>query len=210
MSTILFKHRALTTIAAAAILAVGAGSGAVASNLITSEDIQNHTIQQRDLAPGLKAKVNRKPLAAQAIPGPKGDAGEQGPAGKDGVNGKDGADSTVPGPAGIDGKDGEDGANGVSGYEVRTWDYANVSGGGYATMTCPVGKVALGGGYRWTNEDVAMTKGLSVVESFPGRMDWSTNQPIAGDYRGWVVRPNKPANVNPGALTVYVTCASMN
>ena len=29
------------------------------------------------------------------------------------------------------------------------------------------------------------------------------------DGRGWIVQVNKPSNVNPGAMTVYVTCAAM-
>lgn len=112
------------------------------------------------------------------------------------------------GIAGQDGVDGEDGENGVSGYEVRSWDYALVSGGGIATMTCPVGKVALGGGY-WLKDEGVMTNGTTVVRSMPGRMDWNTNTPIAGDNRGWIVQVNKPNNVNPGQMTVYVTCATM-
>lgn len=112
------------------------------------------------------------------------------------------------GTAGRDGVDGQDGQDGVSGYEVRSYDYAIVSGGGIATMICPAGKVALGGGY-WLKDEGVMTNGTTVVRSMPGRMDWNTNMPIADDDRGWIVQVNKPNNVNPGQMTVYVTCATM-
>ena len=75
-------------------------------------------------------------------------------------------------------------------------------------MTCPVGKVALGGGY-WLKDESAMTAGTTIIRSMPGRMDWNTNTPITGDNRGWIVQPNKPNNINPGQMTVYVTCATM-
>jgi hypothetical protein len=67
----------------------------------------------------------------------------------------------------------------------------------------------LGGGYQWKDEETAMEKGLSVVWSRPGRMNWETNQPQENNNTGWIIRPNKPANVNPGALTVYAICAAV-
>lgn len=188
------QFRSIVVASVATVLASALiGGTAVAGDLIDSGDIQNHTIKQRDLAPGLKAKVNRTATI--------GTAGAMGPAGKDGAQG----------PAGTDGKDGKDGKNGVSGYEIKSWDYTTVSGGGWADMGCTKdsGKVPLGGGYWFKDETVAMEKGLSVVTSMPGRMNWNTNTPDP-TKPGWIVRPNKPANVNPGALTVYVICASMN
>ena len=141
--------------------------------------------------------------------GPQGAPGLQGVPGEDGAPGAPGED----GAPGAPGEDGQNGQDGVSGYEVRSYDYAIVSGGGIATMTCPVGKVALGGGY-WLKDEGVMTNGTTVIRSMPGVMDWTTNSPkttgdLLVDSRGWIVQVNKPANVNPGAMTVYVTCATM-
>lgn len=202
-------------LAVAAVAVLSTGGAAVAGDLIdsndirdgsvSSDDVANKTLKQRDLSPGLKAKVKRL-----AKPGPTGAMGAQGPAGPAGADGSDGARG-LQGPAGPAGSNGSDGKDGVSGYEVRSWDYSLVSGGGWADMGCTKdsGKFPLGGGYNWKDEAVAMERGLSVVTSMPGRMNWSTNTPDA-TKPGWIIRPNKPANVNPGALTVYVICASVN
>lgn len=196
--------RISAVVAGTVTLAVlGGMGGAVAGDLIGSDDIKDNTIEKRDIRKGVVAQFLASTTGQQ---GPQGDKGDTGPAGPTGATG----------PAGTDGEDGDDGANGadgVSGYEVRKWDYALVFGGGIATMTCPVGKIALGGGY-WIKNEAAMTNGTTVVASFPGVMDWTTNTPKATgdplvDSRGWIVQVNKPANVNPGAMTVYVTCATM-
>lgn len=206
-----------------ALVVLGGIGGATAGGLVTSASIKDHTIRGIDIH---EATIDRgdltpalaKAIASHAKPGVKGDTGAtgpqgatgatgpQGPKGDPGTNGTDGKD----GAPGVNGKDGKDGANGVSGYEVRSWDYDTVSGGGIATMTCPVGKIAVGGGYRY-NDDAAMTNGTTVVASYPGVMDWNTNKPkVTGDPlvddRGWIVQANKPQNVNPGAMTVFVVC----
>ena len=212
------KHttsRVSAIVAGAATLALlGGVGGATATGLITGAQIKDQSIRSIDIASGGVGSSEIRngsvypsdlnPSTRTALTGQTGAPGAKGADGTNGVNGKDGTNGTN----GTDGKDGDDGTNGVSGYEVRTWDYDQVSGGGIATMTCPVGKVALGGGY-WFKDDASMTDGLAVVRSMPGRMDWSTNTPIEGDNRGWIVQPNKPENVNPGALTVYVTCANV-
>lgn len=105
----------------------------------------------------------------------------------------------VPGPQG---------GPGLSGYEVNTYDYPNVSGGGIATVACSEGKTALGGGY-WFKDEANLTKGTAVVASFPGRMDWTTNTPKPDRNDGWIVQVNKPENLNPGNLTMYVICATV-
>src|SRR5687768_327495 len=61
------RSRGTVLIAAAAILALGASTGAVAGSLITSSQIKNNTIRSadvkngaikmRDLAPGVRAQV---------------------------------------------------------------------------------------------------------------------------------------------------------
>jgi hypothetical protein len=88
----LTRSRGVVVLAAAAVLAVSAGTGAVAGSLITSADIKDRTIQARDLkkdsVTSLKIKngtIKRKDLskrvAGQLGQGARGPAGPQGPAG---------------------------------------------------------------------------------------------------------------------------------
>ncbi|HYH73125.1 MAG TPA: hypothetical protein VD764_07895 [Nocardioides sp.] len=105
------RSRGTVLIAAAAILALGASTGAVAGSLITSSQIKNNTIRSadvkngaikmRDLAPGVRSQVKVK-----ALPG------------KDGVNGTNG----VNGANGTNGTNGADGADGSVAGVQTTWD----------------------------------------------------------------------------------------
>ena len=86
--------------AAAAVLAVGAGSGAVAGSLITGKDIKDHSIKAKDLDAGsvttnkvkngtlkmkdLSSEVTGK-LGVPGPAGPRGAAGPQGPKGDPGT-----------------------------------------------------------------------------------------------------------------------------
>jgi hypothetical protein len=88
-------------------------------------------------------------------------------------------------------------------------DYQGAGGGGIATVACSSqDKVALGGGY-WFRSDNALTEGWSAVASFPGRMDWSTNEPIPGRKDGWIVQLNAPKDAHPIDMTMYVICANV-
>jgi hypothetical protein len=134
--------------------------------------------------------------------------------GKDGVNGRDGKD----GAQGSQGIPGLNGKNGVSGYEVRTWRYSKddansdmgpgyvgVGSGAIATVACSPGKVAIGGGYRFTSAP-ALADGSGVSASFPGRMDWNTNTVKPNDNSGWIVQVNN--KVNAADMTLYVVCVN--
>jgi hypothetical protein len=203
------------------LVTLGGVGGAVAANSIGSKDIKNNSIRSADVKNGglgmrdfndfTRDRINKAHHRSEA---PTGNAGVEGKRGERGPEGPKG-DTGPQGERGPSGAPGQDGKDGITGYEVRSWDYATVSGGGWADMGCTKdsGKVPLGGGYQWKDEEVAMTKGLSVVVDMPGRMDWDGSEmgtPNTPDpsQPGWIIRPNKPANVNPGALTVYVICAN--
>jgi hypothetical protein len=100
------RSRGVVVLAAAAVLAVSAGSGAVAGSLITGKDIKNRSIEAEDLAGGAvtSAKVEnetlqlkdlstevtdklgvRGPAGAAGAAGAKGDTGPQGPKGDSGT-----------------------------------------------------------------------------------------------------------------------------
>jgi hypothetical protein len=185
-----------------AVLAVTSGAFAANHYLITSsKQIKAGAVSLSDLSPS----------ARKALKGHKGSTGAAGP----------------QGPAGATGAQGPQGPAGVGGYEVRTWRYSKddansdsgpgyvgVGSGAIATVACSPGKVALGGGYRFTSEgdngfnSEALRDGSGVVASFPGRMDWSTNTVKPNNNSGWIVQVND--KVNAADMTLYVICANAN
>jgi hypothetical protein len=196
--------KAITVIAAlVAVLTVTSGAFAAHHYLITSSSqIKDGSVALPDLSAG----------ARKALQGQKGDNGPRGQAG-------------AQGPKGDRGSTGAQGPKGVSGYEVRTWryskdgdnseagsDYPGVGGGAIATVACSPGKVAIGGGYRFTSEhdngfnSQALSDGSGVIASFPGRMDWSTNTVKPNDNSGWIVQVND--KVNAADMTLYVVCVN--
>src|SRR6478672_4979690 len=93
------RSRGLVVLAAAAVLAVSAGSGAVAGAMITGKDIKDKSIEARDLGRGsvtttkvknrtlklkdLSSEVSDK-LGVKGPAGPKGEKGDTGPQGPKG------------------------------------------------------------------------------------------------------------------------------
>jgi hypothetical protein len=193
------------------VLAVTSGAFAAKRYLITSSSqIKAGAVSLSDLSPAARK-------ALRSVNGNGGAAGPQGPQGTAGQQGPQGN----AGPGGALGKDGKDG---VSGYEVRTWRYSKddtntdagpgypgVGSGAIATVACSPGKVALGGGYRFTDNGFnspAVSDGSGVVSSFPGRMDWSTNTVKPNDNSGWIVQVNN--KVSAADMTLYVICVNAN
>ena len=192
----------------AAVLAVTSGAFAANHYLVTSSSqIKNGTIAASDLS-----SAARKALKGQQ--GWKGDTGATGAQGPQG-------------PKGDPGAQGPHGPAGVSGYEVKTWRYSKddansdmgpgyvgVGSGAIATVACSPGKVALGGGYRFTSagdngfSSPAISDGSGVVASFPGRMDWDTNTVKPNNNTGWIVQVNN--KVNLADMTMYVICVNAN
>ncbi len=189
-------------------------TGAFAANkMLTGANIKNGSIGVVDLSKSAKA-------ALKGQPGEKGATGDKGETGATGLQGPAGA-AGATGAAGAQGPKGQDG---VSGYEVRTWRYSKdasntdmgagyvgVGSGAIATVACSPGKVAIGGGYRFTGgsdgfNSPALSDGSGVVASFPGRMDWDTNTVKPNDNSGWIVQVNR--NVNAADMTLYVVCAN--
>jgi hypothetical protein len=196
------------------VLAITSGAFAAQHYLITSSSqIKDGTVRLADLAPGARKGLHGNP-------GAKGDLGPAGPQGPKGNAGPQG-------PKGNAGPQGPKGSDGVSGYEVRTWRYSKddansdagpgyvgVGSGAIATVACSPGKVALGGGYRFTSEDEtgfnsqALRDGSGVIASFPGRMDWNTNTVKPNNNTGWIVQVND--KVNAADMTLYVICVNAN
>jgi Collagen triple helix repeat (20 copies) len=213
------------------VLAVTSGAFAAKRYLITSSSqIKAGAVSLSDLSPAAR-KALSSVNGNSGVAGPQGTAGPQGNAGPAGAPGKDGKDgSATPGPQGPKGDRGATGAQGphgsagISGYEVRTWRYSKddtntdagpgypgVGSGAIATVACSSGKVAIGGGYRFTDNGFnspAVSDGSGVVSSFPGRMDWSTNTVKPNDNSGWIVQVNN--KVSAADMTLYVICVNAN
>ncbi len=201
----------ITALVAVLIVGVVVASSAVAAHkyMVTSSD---------QIKPGTIRLANLASSARAALTGAKGNTGATGARGATGATGAAGA-------TGATGAQGPQGRDGVSGYEVRTWRYSKddnnsdmgpgyvgVGGGAIATVACSTGKVAIGGGYRFTSEDAtgfnpaALSDGSGVVASFPGRMDWNTNTVKPNDNSGWIVQVND--KVNLADMTLYVVCVN--
>ncbi len=139
-----------------AMLAVTSGAFAAHHYLITSSNqIKDGVVSLSDLSPAARQALQGQKRSTAA-------AGPQGPAGATGARGPQGP----AGATGANGARGPQGQAGVTGYEVHTWRYSKddansdmgpgyggVGGGAIATVACSPGKVALGGGYRFTSAD---------------------------------------------------------
>jgi hypothetical protein len=117
---------------------------------LTSQDVRDQSLLAQDFKQGQLPAGPQGPRGDTGAPGPKGDPGEPGAPGTKGD----------PGATGPPGPQGEGGVPGVSGYEQITVDRQtdpNVSIFTSATATCPIGKVAVGGGGEILNPTQAGT-----------------------------------------------------
>ena len=141
------KHqltRALPAAAIAAVIALSASTGAVASALITGADVKNGTLTSADLKnDGVKGKDIRDgsltsgDLSAAALSALKGAQGPAGPAGP-------------AGPTGATGPMGATGTPGVSALQFVTAAESVAPGAnGIAAVSCPDGKRVLGVAADW-------------------------------------------------------------
>lgn len=169
-------------------LALSVG-GATAGSLITGKDIKDGSIQKRDLGAGVQKGLQstQGPRGNQGVQGPKGDVGAQGPAGAKG----------------------DQGVSGLTGAVYRVADYG--TGGGRATVACADTEAeskqytAIAGGAQSDDSTGATTATQPITSSFPGRMDWSTNQPKPDRLDGWIV--NFGAGGQPvDVLRVWALC----
>ena len=216
-----------------AVLAVTSGGFAAVNHYVitSSTQIKNGSVAISDLSSSArKALQGQKgetgPAGPQGLTGAQGPTGDRGAAGAQGPMGDTG-EAGPQGPQGPAGAQGPQGHPGVSGYEVRTYRYSRddnntdtdpgyvgVGSGAIATVACSPGKVAIGGGYRFTSagdngfNSQAIADGSGVVASFPGRMNWDTNTVKPNDNSGWIVQVNN--KVNAADMTLYVVCVNAN
>jgi hypothetical protein len=179
-----FLRSGLGLVLAFALGVVLATAGtATAARLITGKEIKNGTIPGKDLSRKVRAKLAT--VTAAGVPGPQGPKGDAG-------------------AAGADGADGAPGTNGVSGYEMVSQDTVFPAGTTFtfqgASVTCPAGKVPLGGGVEFRSPTTTITSSTSLIHA-------SAPTP---NGKGWLVS----FQTNVGGLTgidrvrVYVSCMS--
>lgn len=132
----------MTVTLVAAIVALSAGSGAVAGSMITGKQIKNGTVTSQDLKNGTVRPVDLSGAAKRTMTGPAGPEGAPGEAGPVGPTGPQG----VPGPVGMTGPAGPPGSPGLSEVEIVSGSEEGVAAGGYSTINlfCPSGKKVVG------------------------------------------------------------------
>ena len=210
------NSRVTAVVGGATILGLLAAGGASAHGYgasIGSEDIRNESVYSQDIKNGqvrtgeirdghvflVDLAQEVKDQLGQGEPGvqgPKGDTGQVGPTGPTG-------DAGPEGPKGEQGEPGAPGADSLADYQVFT-SVQDFGPGGIGGAWCGApdantedqGWVAVGGGATFSTDDV--NKGVAVVSSWP-----NTEDPL---NPGWSVQVNKPANVDPGEVTLYAVC----
>jgi hypothetical protein len=188
--------KSLTLIAALiAVLAITSGGFAAKQYMITSsKQIKKGAVSLSDLS-----RYARKMLHGEdGVTGPAGPAGDVGPQGPKGDTGAAGAQ----GPKGDTGATGDSYLEGAY-YSVASYDVGDTNGGALATAACKAQTdTAISGGV--STDDY--TKTVPVGQSFPGRMDWSTNTPKPGRLDGWIVQFASQNGSAPEKVKVWALC----
>jgi hypothetical protein len=173
--------KAITLVAVVVgVLTITSGAFAAKHYLITSSSqIKDGSIALSDLSPAA-----RKALQGQT--GATGATGAHGPAGAQGPKGDKG-DSYLHGAY----------------YSVAYYDKGDTNGGALATVACKAQTdTAISGGVSTDN----YLKTVPVGQSFPGRMDWSTNTPKPGRLDGWIVQFATQNGSAPEKVKVWALC----
>lgn len=144
------RGRVIAAFCAGAVIATAA-TGTAAKFMITGKEIKNGSITAADLAPPLRAQLER--TGAQGAAGPQGPTGapgaqgERGPQGDRGSSGETGPQGNT-GPRGADGaagSPGADGAPGLSDVSMVTESVSVTEDTSTKTLTaaCPTGKTRI-------------------------------------------------------------------
>jgi hypothetical protein len=190
----LTRSRTIAVLVGASALAVAGTTGAVASSLVTSHDIKDHTIQSVDLGNGA---VTHRVIRDGA------------------VRGKDLSESLMNrverGAAGHPPLD-------RAYYSVAFYDVGDTNAGAIATVACKKETdTAITGGVQVTGIGVsqdeinaANQRNTPVSSSFPGRMDWTTNSPKPQRLDGWIVQfggnAGQTSDKAPEKVKIWALC----
>jgi hypothetical protein len=181
-----------------AALAVG-GTSATAASLITSDDVRDGSLNNRDVKASTITMSRLAPSTRALIrdPGPQGPPGATGAPGQAGAPGERGAQGEQGAP-GTQGAAGASGAPGLTSVETRTATSAtNNTDTRSIAVLCPPGKRALGGGGALSPINVAYFA--------------RSSRTVLGSQEGWqVLAVEFQTTPNPTTwnVTVEVTCAT--
>ena len=206
----------LLTVSGLALASIPAANG-----VLTGCYAKDGSLRVIDAAAGAKCTSKEKALTwnqtgpigpqgfpgPQGTPGPKGDPGPQGPQGIPGRAGVPGIPG-LPGPTGVPGLPGPQGPQGVpglSGYEIVSSDSEfNSSTTKILSVSCPAGKVALGGG-----AEIFPSLNDPNRDAAPIVIKLSEPEPW-GVPAGWVVLASEIAPYSfSWHMLVYATCANV-
>ncbi|HEY6835167.1 MAG TPA: hypothetical protein VI142_01745 [Gaiellaceae bacterium] len=174
------------------VLSITSGAFAAKHYLITSSSqIKDGAVKLHDLSAGARKALHGE-KGVQGLAGPAGPQGPKGAAGPQGPQGPKG-DKGAPGDSHLDG----------AYYSVAYYDVGDTNGGAIATVACKTQTdTAISGGV--STDDYMKT--VPVGQSFPGRMDWSTNTPKPGRLDGWIVQFASQNGSAPEKVKVWALC----
>lgn len=191
------KHIRPGTVLGLIAVVFAMGGTAFAATALTGKDIKNGSLTGADVKNG---SLTKRDLSKNALNLLKGN---------NGTNGTNGA----IGPQGPAGAKGEPGASGLKGarYAVAYYDVGDTNPGAIATVACDANDatsqeyVAISGGVQTLGlKDNGITRNTPVSNSFPGRMDWSTNTPKSNRLDGWIVQFG--GGVDPKHTKIWALC----
>lgn len=149
-------------LALVAVLSITTVASATTRGLITGKQIAPHSINSKHLVDHTLQAHDLSQTLVNSLHGARGATGPAGPTGPAGATGPRGP----AGPQGPQGPKGDPGGSGIAGYErISMWGpYLQPGLHASAFVTCPPGKVVLGGGVwqMWASRDTAV-----VLESYP-------------------------------------------
>jgi hypothetical protein len=167
---------------AAACLLIGSTGGAVAGGLVTGRDVKNGSLTGKDVK---NRSLSSRDLSAATIAALHGATGPAGAAGAAGTPG-------APGVAGADG---------VSGWELVETDKAVAAATAtHLNVSCPTGKLAVGGSGYWQSSSAAVQ--VVLIADGSGVDVYTTGIPASDDLHAQVICATvdgpKPRSSGPG------------
>jgi hypothetical protein len=182
-----------TTAVAYLALFAALGGSAYAAATITGSNIKDGTVTGKDVKNRSLGTNKLSASAVSSLAGKPGPAGPQGPMGAKGERGPVGpaGPKGETGPAGQQGDQGPQGSPGITGWEQHVSTPYGAAPGqvGTVALSCPSGKVALGGGASTNNVETY------VVDNAP-----------LDDGVGWGVKFRNTSNQS-ATIYAWVNCA---
>jgi hypothetical protein len=184
------KSGMVAVAAATAVLAVVGTVGAQAAGMIDGSTIKDGSITSVKIKDGTLRLPDLNEAAIARLRGDRGATGARGPQGPKGPQG----------------------ASGLTGayYSVAFYDVGDTNAGAIASVACKAQTdVAISGGVQTLgigDSAAALARNTPVSNSFPGRMDYSTNTPKPDRLDGWIVQFGGTNDRPPLKTKIWALC----